>query len=62
MRSYKIKPSSDHPHKNIRLDVPHQESIESVDGRKGDIMIDVLHNNGIKTDLPFYYHQIEEVK
>lgn len=62
MKKFKIKPDSGHPYINIRLDAIHQESSQPLDGRKGDMLLNVLHNNGTRTDLAFYNYQIEEVK
>lgn len=63
MRKFMIKPDGGQPYDCIRLDIPHAESATPITpARPGDIMLDVVHNSGQVTELPFTYNQIEEVK
>jgi hypothetical protein len=56
MKAYTIKPNSGHPYINIQVNAIHQQA------GTPSIMLNVLHNNGVRTALPFYNNEIQEAK
>ncbi|MEO6522188.1 MAG: hypothetical protein ABIN91_10955 [Mucilaginibacter sp.] len=62
MKNYTIIPNSGHPYTNIREGLMHPEIGIPSPAQRGEILLRVLHTNGRETPLPFYKHEIQEVK
>lgn len=59
---YIIKPKSGHPYNSIDLTVAHPSAGKPSIAQRGEVMLNVLHNNGMITPLPFYNSEIQEVQ
>jgi hypothetical protein len=62
MRFFKIKLDSEQPYIKLKMDAVHPELGQPKPAQRGEVLLAVLDIYGNRNPLPFYNHEIEEVK